>query len=228
MTDQTRPYRMQRRAESQEQTRLRITESAVALHGTVGPSRTSMSAVAAHAGVRRSTLYRHFADEAALFDACTAHWASRQPAARSRRAGRRSTIPTSAWPWPLGELYAYYRRTERMLDNLFRDETTVPLSRSGSRPSAATSRRRGRRSWQGRRLRGAARRRTRAAHRARARLLDLEVARAGAGARRRRGRRADAGARGRRGLKGRPLLTGGWPARELSRETPAAPRTGRL
>ena len=67
---------MQRRAESQHQTRLRITESAVALHGTVGPSRTSISAVAAHAGVRRSTVYRHFPDEAALFDACTAHWAT--------------------------------------------------------------------------------------------------------------------------------------------------------
>ncbi len=37
MTDETRPYRMQRRAESQEQTRLRITESAVELHGTLGP-----------------------------------------------------------------------------------------------------------------------------------------------------------------------------------------------
>ena len=58
---------------------MRITESAVALHGTVGPSRTSISAVAAHAGVRRSTVYRHFPDEAALFDACTAHWAAANP-----------------------------------------------------------------------------------------------------------------------------------------------------
>src|SRR6267143_2094614 len=79
MSDKTRAYRMQRRAESQQQTRLRITESAVALHGTVGPSRTSISAVAAHAGVRRSTVYRHFPDEAALFDACTAHWADANP-----------------------------------------------------------------------------------------------------------------------------------------------------
>src|ERR1019366_7243723 len=79
MADKTRSYRMQRRAESQEQTRRRITESAVELHGTVGPSRTSISAVAAHAGVRRSTVYRHFPDEAALFDACTAHWAAVNP-----------------------------------------------------------------------------------------------------------------------------------------------------
>jgi AcrR family transcriptional regulator len=126
MSDETRTYRMRRRAEAQEQTRLRITESAVALHGTVGPSRTSISAVAAHAGVRRSTVYRHFPDEAALFDACTAHWATANP-------------PPDLGPWAaiaspderlrvaLGELYAFYGRTEAMLDNLFRDETTVPI-----------------------------------------------------------------------------------------------------
>src|SRR3954451_23446350 len=79
MSDEPRAYRMSRRAESQEQTRLRITESAVALHGTIGPSRTSISAVAEHAGVRRSTVYRHFPDEAALFDACSAHWAAANP-----------------------------------------------------------------------------------------------------------------------------------------------------
>ena len=33
MSVEKRPYRMRRREQSQEQTRLRITESAVALHG---------------------------------------------------------------------------------------------------------------------------------------------------------------------------------------------------
>ena len=41
--------------------------------------------------------------------------------------GRRSRAPTSACASALGELYAFYRRTEAMLDNLFRDEVTVPL-----------------------------------------------------------------------------------------------------
>src|SRR5204863_4119878 len=54
-----RPYRMKKRAELQERTRRRITESAVELHGTLGPSRTSISAVAAHAGVRRSRSEEH-------------------------------------------------------------------------------------------------------------------------------------------------------------------------
>src|SRR5436190_15708345 len=79
MTDQRRPYRMKARAQAQDATRRRITESAVALHGSLGPSRTSMSAVAEHAGVRRSTLYRHFPDEEALFIACSSHWVERNP-----------------------------------------------------------------------------------------------------------------------------------------------------
>lgn len=123
---QSRPYRMQRRAEQERRTRLRITESAVALHGSLGPARTSMSAVAEHAGVRRSTLYRHFADEAALFDACTAHWASANPPP-DLGAWAGIAAPDERLRVALGEMHAYYRRTERMLDNLFRDESIVPL-----------------------------------------------------------------------------------------------------
>jgi AcrR family transcriptional regulator len=126
MTDQSRPYRMKRRAESQRQTRRRITESAVQLHGTLGPSRTSMSAVAAHAGVRRSTLYRHFPDEAALFDACTAHWAAANPPP-DLAAWSIVDDPDERLTAALGELYAFYRRTEAMLENLFRDELAVPI-----------------------------------------------------------------------------------------------------
>ena len=70
---------MKRRAEQEAETRLRITESAVALHGELGPVRTSLSAVAEHAGVRRSTLYRHFPDEAAILAACTSHWGAQHP-----------------------------------------------------------------------------------------------------------------------------------------------------
>jgi AcrR family transcriptional regulator len=126
MADKKRQYRMHRRAESQQETRLRITESAVALHGTVGPAKTSISAVAAHAGVRRSTVYRHFPDEATLFDACNAHWAAANP---TPDLDTWSAIrnPDERLPVALDELYAFYRRTERMLDNLYRDETAVPL-----------------------------------------------------------------------------------------------------
>jgi AcrR family transcriptional regulator len=126
MTDQTRPYRMKRRAESQQRTRARITESAVALHGTLGPARTTMSAVAEHAGVRRSTLYRHFPDEAALFDACSAHWAASNPPP-DLAAWARIADPQERLAVALLELYAYYGRTETMLENLLRDEASVPV-----------------------------------------------------------------------------------------------------
>jgi AcrR family transcriptional regulator len=122
----TRPYRMRRRAEQQDQTRLRITESAVELHGTLGPARTSMSAVAARAGVRRSTLYRHFPDEAALFEACSAHWGAANPPP-DLAAWAAVADPGDRLRVALGELHGYYRRTERMLDNLFRDESIVPM-----------------------------------------------------------------------------------------------------
>src|SRR5215216_7229516 len=79
MSDRKRKYEKKQRAEAEAQTRLRITESAVELHVTLGPARTSISAVAEHAGVRRSTLYRHFPDERALFGACSAHWREANP-----------------------------------------------------------------------------------------------------------------------------------------------------
>jgi len=126
MSDRKRKYEKKRRAEAEAQTRLRITESAVELHGTLGPAQTSMSAVAEHAGVRRSTLYRHFPDERALFGACSAHWAEANP---PPDIGRWASIddPEERLDTALAELYAYYRRTEEMLDKLLRDAPTVPV-----------------------------------------------------------------------------------------------------
>jgi AcrR family transcriptional regulator len=121
MTDQKRPYRMKKRAESQEQTRLRITESAVALHGSIGPAQTSMAAVAEHAGVQRSTLYRHFPDEAALFEACSSHWREQHPYPQIE-LWPEIADPDERLEAALTELYGFYRGTGVMLDNLLRDE----------------------------------------------------------------------------------------------------------
>ncbi|HYG95483.1 MAG TPA: helix-turn-helix domain-containing protein [Solirubrobacterales bacterium] len=126
MSDGKRKYEKKRRAEAEAQTRLRITESAVELHGSLGPAQTTMSAVAEHAGVRRSTLYRHFPDERALFGACSAHWAEANP---PPDIGAWAAIddPTERLDTALAELYAYYRRTGEMLDKLLRDAPTVPV-----------------------------------------------------------------------------------------------------
>jgi AcrR family transcriptional regulator len=125
MTDEKRPYRMKRRAELEAETRLRITESAVALHGTLGPARTSISAIADNAGVRRSTVYRHFPDEAALFAACSSHWRAANPVPELAR-WQAIAEPDERLRCGLEELYAHYRRTERMRENLVRDEKTMP------------------------------------------------------------------------------------------------------
>jgi AcrR family transcriptional regulator len=125
MTDQKRPYRKKRRAELEADTRRRITESAVALHGSLGPSRTSMSAVAENAGVRRSTLYRHFPDEESLFIACSSHWVERNPSP-DIDAWAAIEDPDERLRTALEELYAYYRSSRQMLENMLRDEGTVP------------------------------------------------------------------------------------------------------
>jgi AcrR family transcriptional regulator len=123
MSDKKRPYRKKRRAELEAETRRRITESAVDLHGSIGPARTSMSAVADRANVRRSTLYRHFPDEATLFEACSAHWNAANP---PPDLGGWAAIedPDERLERALEELYGFYRRTEQMIANLIRDEAT--------------------------------------------------------------------------------------------------------
>jgi AcrR family transcriptional regulator len=69
---------MQLRAARVDETRQRIVDAAVQLHGTVGPAGTSIAGIAERAGVTRLTVYRHFPDEAALFDACSTHWLAQQ------------------------------------------------------------------------------------------------------------------------------------------------------
>jgi AcrR family transcriptional regulator len=126
MSDGKRKYEKKRRAEAEAQTRLRITESAVELHGSLGPARTSMSAVAEHAGVRRSTLYRHFPDERALFGACSAHWAAENPPPDISRWEQIDNLDERL-AVALVEMYSYYRRAGGMIDKLLRDEGAVPV-----------------------------------------------------------------------------------------------------
>jgi AcrR family transcriptional regulator len=126
MTVEKRRYEKKRRAELEAETRRRITETAVELHGTLGPARTSISAIAERAGVRRSTVYRHFPDEAALFDACSSHWAAANPVP-DMTAWQSIEDPDNRLRTALEELYGYYGRTAQMMENLHRDELTVPL-----------------------------------------------------------------------------------------------------
>jgi AcrR family transcriptional regulator len=121
----TRPYRKRRRAATEAETRQRIAEAAMRLHGSVGPARTTISGVAKEAGVQRATVYRHFPTEEELFGACSAHWASLHP-------------PPDAASWAgiadpgerlrrgLADLYAWYGSDEQMFVNTRRDATLAP------------------------------------------------------------------------------------------------------
>ena len=64
----SRTYELKRRAELQEETRRRIVAAAVELHTTLGPSRTTVQAIAEKAGVTRPTVYAHFPDARSLFE----------------------------------------------------------------------------------------------------------------------------------------------------------------
>ena len=125
----TRKYEKRLRAETEQETRRRITEATVELHRTVGPAKTTISAVAELAGVQRATVYRHFPQDADLFAACSAHWVGLHPYpapdAWPAIAGARTRTRTA-----LGELYAYYREVEPMLANVTRDAPLLPALRA--------------------------------------------------------------------------------------------------
>jgi AcrR family transcriptional regulator len=131
-----RKYELKQRAEEMAETHRRITEAAIELHGTVGPSRTTMSAVARRAGVERRTLYRHFPTEADLFAACSTHYfaANPWPDLGSWRAIR---DPHERLERALDELYAYYERTAPMFSNVLRDAELVDFAREAVAPLRA-------------------------------------------------------------------------------------------
>lgn len=120
-----RKYELKSRAERQQETRQRIVAATVELHEELGPARTSISAIAERAGVERLTVYRHFATEGEIFQACSAHFRTLHP------------LPDlTAWeaiadPWArlergLTDLYHYFAETERMTSAVLRDAPTTP------------------------------------------------------------------------------------------------------
>ena len=132
-TQPKRKYELKKRADQVADTHRRITEAAIELHGSLGPSRTTLSAVAERAGVERRTLYRHFPSDADLFAACSAHYftANPWPALDGWRAIR---DPRERLERALDELYAYYERTEPMFTNVLRDAEVVDFARDAVAP----------------------------------------------------------------------------------------------
>ncbi len=135
-TKPKRKYELKKRADEMAATRLRITEAAVGLHGTVGPARTTLSAVAERAGVQRHTVYRHFPTEADLFGACSAHYTAANPRP-DPDPWRAIDNPHLRLARALEEIYAYYERTEPMFSNVLRDAELVEALRPALAPLQA-------------------------------------------------------------------------------------------
>jgi AcrR family transcriptional regulator len=123
----TRRYELKERARRQAETRQRIVEAAVDLHTSVGPARTTISAIAARAGVERHTVYAHFPDDSALFAACSAHWAAQHPTP-DLAAVAAIEDPTRRLRRALTELYGWYESVEADLAVIIRDAPLVPAN----------------------------------------------------------------------------------------------------
>lgn len=119
-----RAYRKRKRAESEQDTRRRITEAAVRLHGIVGPGKTSITDLAKLAGVSRMTVYNHFPTEVDLFTACSTHWATQNPFPDPSRWT--ADDPSKRLACALKELYGWYASNQGMLGNVLRDIPIVP------------------------------------------------------------------------------------------------------
>jgi AcrR family transcriptional regulator len=95
-----------------------ITVRSVALHQEVGPAKTTVAEVARRAGVTRLIVYNNFPEERELFAACQGHWLELHPLPR--------LDPSEGAEAVLRSLYAWYRETARMAENVRRDRAVLP------------------------------------------------------------------------------------------------------
>ena len=116
----TRTYTLRRRAGQQAETRQRIVEAAVALHGSVGPAATTVSMVAERAGVQRHTYYAHFPDERSLLMACSG-WALERDPVPDAAPWRTIEDPAERLRAGLRALYDWHARNAELNTCVLRD-----------------------------------------------------------------------------------------------------------
>ncbi|WP_114943884.1 TetR/AcrR family transcriptional regulator [Microvirga calopogonii] len=124
----TRTYTLKKRAEQQAETRQRIVEAAVDLHGTVGPALTSLSMIAERAGVQRHTLYAHFPYERSLYLACSGLSLERDPLPDAA-AWRTIEDPRERLRVGLDAVYGWYERNADLAACVLRDAEYHPLTK---------------------------------------------------------------------------------------------------
>jgi AcrR family transcriptional regulator len=131
-----RSYRLKRRAARQEETKLRIVDAVVALHGELGPARTTISAIAERAGVQRHTVYRYFPEESEIFRACASRFLSLHPPT-DPHAWLVIADPVERLRTGLAAAYAYFRENAALMGNVLRDAEVLPVGSGFFRLRAA-------------------------------------------------------------------------------------------
>lgn len=126
-----RNYTKGKRAEQEAETRQRIVEAALALHGEVGPNRTTVSMIAERAGVQRHTVYAHLPDERTTFMACSGLFEERQPLP-SPEAWAGIDDPATRLRAALTALYDWFDRSEAVVAHVLRDAEQNPTLRNVS------------------------------------------------------------------------------------------------
>jgi AcrR family transcriptional regulator len=128
-----RRYELKQRAVAQAETRRRIIEATVALHASLGPARTTVSAIAERAGVQRLTVYRHFPDDRSLFEACGGRWMAEHPLP-DPAPWRAIEDPEQRLRVALAAIYAYFDATEAMTGHVLRDLPELPAMQEVAAP----------------------------------------------------------------------------------------------
>lgn len=123
-----RRYEKRQRAEQEAETRRRIVDATIALHAAVGGPNTTVTAIAARAGVSRLTVYRHFPDERTLLAACTGTYLADHPPPDFPRWGA-IVDPVERLRTALSELYPFYRRNRDLLARADQEMPSNPVLR---------------------------------------------------------------------------------------------------
>lgn len=112
----------------QLETRRRIVNAAVDLHGTLGPAHTSVVQIAKRAGVQRHTFYAHFPEERDLFLACSSLVTQRDPLPTLEVA---ASLPPGSERIRSGldEFYGWYDRNAQLIASVLRDAEYHALTR---------------------------------------------------------------------------------------------------
>jgi AcrR family transcriptional regulator len=121
-----RSYDLGQRAQGQAETRERIVGGALALYAAIGPARTTISAIAESAGVQRLTVYRHFPDDRALYQACWERWTGEHPPPDPAPWGAIED-PSERLRSALGATYAWFGSAGEVLAHLQVDLPHLPV-----------------------------------------------------------------------------------------------------